>query len=296
MKRFLSYVMVCLVALSLSVSYAHASPSKENNGVASADKNSGATVSQIKDNDSGDVKTSVALNNQLSGNSSSDALAETMEDLGVKVVYSNDTSKTFNLSGLSVLDQVATIDLSNTKVDSTTGKKVVTLSPAAQSTSYVGNDTVSIMFFNTETNDWEVITGDDITVNDDGTITVNFPAGVDSSTQFAIIYDADQNLDISVEGSDYDDDKQTTPIDSEQTTPTIVVDDPSNSEESTSTTTPTLVGDDSSNGEESTSSTTTKKSTKSKTGDDTPVVIYAGAGLVALAVVGALVYKGKKHN
>jgi hypothetical protein len=296
MKRFLSYVMVCLVALSLSVSYAHASPSKENNGVASADKNSGATVSQIKDNDSGDVKTSVALNNQLSGNSSSDALAETMEDLGVKVVYSNDTSKTFNLSGLSVLDQVATIDLSNTKVDSTTGKKVVTLSPAAQSTSYVGNDTVSIMFFNTETNDWEVITGDDITVNDDGTITVNFPAGVDSSTQFAIIYDADQNLDISVEGSDYDDDKQTTPIDSEQTTPTIVVDDPSNSEESTSTTTPTLVGDDSSNGEESTSTTTTKKSTKSKTGDDTPVVIYAGAGLVALVVVGALVYRGKKHN
>jgi hypothetical protein len=296
MKRFLSYVMVCLVALSLSVSYAHASPSKENNGVASADKNSGATVSQIKDNDSGDVKTSVALNNQLSGNSSSDALAETMKDLGVKVVYSNDTSKTFNLSGLSVLDQVATIDLSNTKVDSTTGKKVVTLSPAAQSTSYVGNDTVSIMFFNTETNDWEVITGDDITVNDDGTITVNFPAGVDSSTQFAIIYDADQNLDISVEGSDYDDDKQTTPIDSEQTTPTIVVDDPSNSEESTSTTTPTLVGDDSSNGEESTSTTTTKKSTKSKTGDDTPVVIYAGAGLVALVVVGALVYKGKKHN
>jgi hypothetical protein len=296
MKRFLSYVMVCLVALSLSVSYAHASPSKENNGVASADKNSGATVSQIKDNDSGDVKTSVALNNQLSGNSSSDALAETMKDLGVKVVYSNDTSKTFNLSGLSVLDQVATIDLSNTKVDSTTGKKVVTLSPAAQSTSYVGNDTVSIMFFNTETNDWEVITGDDITVNDDGTITVNFPAGVDSSTQFAIIYDADQNLDISVEGSDYDDDKQTTPIDSEQTTPTIVVDDPSNSEESTSTTTPTLVGDDSSNGEESTSTTTTKKSTKSKTGDDTPVVIYAGAGLVALVVVGALVYRGKKHN
>jgi hypothetical protein len=296
MKRFLSYVMVCLVALSLSVSYAHASPSKENNGVASADKNSGATVSQIKDNDSGDVKTSVALNNQLSGNSSSDALAETMKDLGVKVVYSNDSSKTFNLSGLSVLDQVATIDLSNTKVDSTTGKKVVTLSPAAQSTSYVGNDTVSIMFFNTETNDWEVITGDDITVNDDGTITVNFPAGVDSSTQFAIIYDADQNLDISVEGSDYDDDKQTTPIDSEQTTPTIVVDDPSNSEESTSTTTPTLVGDDSSNGEESTSTTTTKKSTKSKTGDDTPVVIYAGAGLVALVVVGALVYRGKKHN
>jgi hypothetical protein len=289
MKRFLSYVMVCLVALSLSVSYAHASPSKENNGVASADKNSGATVSQIKDNDSGDVKTSVALNNQLSGNSSSDALAETMKDLGVKVVYSNDTSKTFNLSGLSVLDQVATIDLSNTKVDSTTGKKVVTLSPAAQSTSYVGNDTVSIMFFNTETNDWEVITGDDITVNDDGTITVNFPAGVDSSTQFAIVYDVNQNVDSTVDGVLGDDYEG-------QTTPTIVVDDPSNSEESTSTTTPTLVGDDSSNGEESTSTTTTKKSTKSKTGDDTPVVIYAGAGLVALVVVGALVYRGKKHN
>jgi hypothetical protein len=289
MKRFLSYVMVCLVALSLSVSYAHASPSKENNGVASADKNSGATVSQIKDNDSGDVKTSVALNNQLSGNSSSDALAETMKDLGVKVVYSNDTSKTFNLSGLSVLDQVATIDLSNTKVDSTTGKKVVTLSPAAQSTSYVGNDTVSIMFFNTETNDWEVITGDDITVNDDGTITVNFPAGVDSSTQFAIVYDVNQNVDSTVDGVLGDDYEG-------QTTPTIVVDDPSNSEESTSTTTPTLVGDDSSNGEESTSTTTTKKSAKSKTGDDTPVVIYAGAGLVALVVVGALVYRGKKHN
>jgi hypothetical protein len=286
MKRFLSYVMVCLVALSLSVSYAHASPSKENNGVASADKNSGATVSQIKDNDSGDVKTSVALNNQLSGNSSSDALAETMEDLGVKVVYSNDTSKTFNLSGLSVLDQVATIDLSNTKVDSTTGKKVVTLSPAAQSTSYVGNDTVSIMFFNTDTNNWEVITGDDITVNDDGTITVNFPAGVDSSTQFAIVYDVNQNVDSTVDGvlgGDYDDNKQTTPIDSEQTTPI-------DSEQ----TTPTLVNGGSSNGEESTS--TTKKSTKSKTGDDTPVVIYAGAGLVALVVVGALVYKGKKHN
>jgi hypothetical protein len=270
--------MVCLVALSLSVSYAHASPSKENNGVASADKNSGAIVSQIKDTDTGKgVQTSVALNTQLSGNSSKDALAETMkEQVGKQELVVTGTDKTFNLSGLSVLDQVATIDLSNTKVDSTGKKKVVTLSPAAQSTSYVGNDTVSIMFFNTETNDWEVITGDDITVNDDGTITVNFPADVDSSTQFAIVYDADQNLDISVDGILGDDyEGQNTPIDSEQTTPI-------------------LVGGDSSNGEESTS--TTKKSTKSKTGDDTPVVIYAGAGLVALAVVGALVYKGKKHN
>jgi LPXTG-motif cell wall-anchored protein len=161
------------------------------------------------------------------------------------------------------------------------------------------------MFFNTETNDWEVITGDDITVNDDGTITVNFPDYVDSSTQFAIVYDVNQNVDSTVDGvlgGDYDDNKQTTPIDSEQTTPidseqttpTLVNGGSSNGEESTSTTTSTLVGDDSSNGEESTS--TTKKSTKSKTGDDTPVVIYAGAGLVALVVVGALVYKGKKHN